>query len=380
MSEEIRPFQIHSSDAELEDLKRRLQATRWPDAETVSDWSQGVPLAYVQKICAYWEHSYDWRKTEKRLNALPQFRTEIDALGIHFVHVRSKHDGATPLILTHGWPGSIVEFLKAIPLLTDPTAHGGEVADAFHVVCPSLPGFGFSDKPKKNGWTVERIASAWSVLMRRLGYDWYFAQGGDWGAAVTTAIGVQDTEHCHGIHLNMATVRPDPETMNNLTDEEKDCLAGIKHYQDWDSGYSKQQSTRPQTVGYGLNDSPAGLAAWILEKFWAWTDSGGDPESVLTRDEMLDDVMMYWLPRTAASSARIYWESFGKTNMDPVRIPVGMTIFPKEIFRVSRRWAEKRYLNLVYWNRVDRGGHFAAFEQPKVFVEELRACFRKMKA
>jgi pimeloyl-ACP methyl ester carboxylesterase len=380
MSEEIRPFQIHASDADLEDLRRRLRSTRWPDAETVGDWSQGIPLAYVQQVCDYWARSYDWRKTETRLNALGQFRTEIDGLGIHFLHVRSRHEGATPLILTHGWPGSIVEFLKAIPLLTDPTAHGGEVTDAFHVVCPSLPGFGFSGKPKKNGWTVEKIAGAWSELMRRLGYNWYFAQGGDWGSAVTTAIGIQDTEHCHGIHLNMTSVRPDPETMNSLTDEEKDCLAAIKHYQDWDSGYSKEQSTRPQTIGYGLADSPAGQAAWILEKFWAWTDSKGNPENVLTRDEMLDNIMMYWLPGAAASSARLYWESFGKTNMDPVRIPVGMSVFPKEIFRVSRRWAEKRYLNLVYWNRLDRGGHFAAFEQPKLFVDELRACFRKMRA
>lgn len=379
MSEAIQPFQIHTSDAELEDLGRRLRATRWPDAETVGDWSQGVPLAYVQEVCEYWARSYDWRKTEKRLNALPQFRTEIDGLGIHFLHVRSRDNSATPLILTHGWPGSVIEFLKVIPLLTNPGAHGGEAADAFHVVCPSLPGYGFSDKPTKRGWTVEKIASAWTVLMHRLGYDSYFAQGGDWGSAVTTALGVQDIEHCRGIHLNMPRARPDPETMNSLSDEEKDGLAALKHYQDWDSGYSKEQSTRPQTLGYALADSPAGQAAWILEKFWAWTDSQGNPENVLTRDEMLDNIMLYWLPGTAASSARLYWESFGKTNMDPVRIPAGLSVFPKEIFRVSRRWAEKHYLNLVYWNRVDRGGHFAAFEQPKVFVDELRACFRKMR-
>ncbi len=379
MSEEIRSFQIHTSDAELEDLKRRLRSTRWPDAETVGDWSQGTPLAYVKQVCDYWAHSYDWRKTEARLNALPQFRTEIDGLGIQFLHVRSEDAGATPLIMTHGWPGSIVEFLKAIPLLTDPTAHGGEATDAFHVVCPSLPGFGFSDKPEKNGWTVEKIAGAWSELMLRLGYPRYCAQGGDWGSIVTTAVALQDTEHCRGIHLNMSTARPDLET-SGLTEEEKDCLGALKEHQEWDSGYSKEQSTRPQTVGYGLADSPAGQAAWILEKFWAWTDCNGNPENVLTRDEMLDDIMMYWLPGTAASSARLYWESFGKTSQDPVRIPVGYSVFPKEIFRVSRRWAEKRYLNLVYWNRLDRGGHFAAFEQPKLFVEELRACFRKMRA
>ena len=379
MSEEIRPYKIHTTDAELEDLKRRLHATRWPDAETVGDWSQGVPLAYVQQVCDYWANKYDWRKTEARLNAQPQFRTEIDGLGIYFLHFRSRHSGATPLILTHGWPGSIIEFQKAIPLLTDPTAHGADASDAFHVVCPALPGYGFSDKPKKNGWGVEKIARAWSDLMHRLGYNWYFAQGGDWGAAVTTSIALQDTEHCHGIHLNMATARPDPETMNSLTDEEKDGLAALKYYQDWDSGYSKEQSTRPQTVGYGLADSPAGQAAWILEKFWAWTDSKGNPENVLKRDEMLDNIMLYWLPGAAASSARLYWESFGKTSSDPVRIPVGVSIFPKEIFRVSRRWAEKRYQNLVYWNRLDRGGHFAAFEQPQLYVQEVRACFRKMR-
>jgi pimeloyl-ACP methyl ester carboxylesterase len=380
MSEEIQPYKIHVSDTELDDLKRRLRSTRWPDAQTVGDWSQGIPLDYVQKICAYWAREYDWRKAETRLNALPQFRTDLDGVGIHFLHIRSRHEDALPLVLTHGWPGSIVEFLKVIPALADPTQHGGEPGDAFHVVCPSLPGYGFSDKPKKNGWSVEKIARAWSELMLRLGYQRYYAQGGDWGAAVTTAIALKDPDHCHGIHVNMPIVRPDPATMGSLTEEEKDGLAGFQHYQDWDSGYSKQQSTRPQTLGFGLADSPAGQAAWIIEKFWAWTDCNGNPENALTRDEMLDDVMMYWLPNAAASSARLYWESFNKSNSEPVRIPVGLSVFPKEIFRVSRRWAEKRYPNLVYWNRLDRGGHFAAFEQPELFVRELRACFRTMRA
>jgi epoxide hydrolase len=379
MSEEIRPFKIHVEHAELEDLKRRLRSTRWPDEQTVGDWSQGIPLDYVQKVCDYWAREYNWRKTEARLNAPPQFQTDLDGVSIYFLHIRSRHDDALPLILTHGWPGSIIEFLKVLPALTDPTAHGGQAGDAFHVVCPALPGYGFSGKPKQNGWTAEKIARAWSQLMLRLGYQRYYAQGGDWGALVTTAIALQDTEHCHGIHLNMPMVRPDPATMSSLTDEEKDALAGIQHYQDWDSGYSKQQSTRPQTLGYGLADSPAGQAAWILEKFWAWTDCNGNPENVLTRDEMLDDVMLYWLPNAAASSARLYWESFNKINNDPVRIPVGCSVFPKEIFRVSRRWAEKRYPNLVYWNKLDKGGHFAAFEQPELFVRELRACFGKMR-
>jgi pimeloyl-ACP methyl ester carboxylesterase len=379
VSEAIRPFKIHVSDAELDDLKRRLRATRWPDPEPVPDWSQGIPLDYVQKVCEYWARDYDWRKTEARLNAIPQFQTDLDGVSIHFLHVRSRHADALPLVLTHGWPGSVVEFLKIIPALTDPTAHGGQAGDAFHVVCPSLPGYGFSSKPKHSGWTAEKIGRAWSQLMLALGYQRYYAQGGDWGAVVTTQIALQDVEHCHGIHLNMPVVRPDMSTMASLTEEEKSALDALQHYQDWDSGYSKEQSTRPQTIGYGLADSPAGQAAWILEKFWAWTDSNGHPENVLTRDEMLDDIMLYWLPNTAASSARLYWESFGKINYDPVRIPVGCSIFPKEIFRASRRWAEQRYPNLVYWNRLDKGGHFAAFEQPHAFVAELRACFGKMR-
>jgi pimeloyl-ACP methyl ester carboxylesterase len=380
MPTDIQQFQIHASAADMDDLRRRLHATRWPEQETVSDWTQGAPLAYVKQVCDYWANVYDWRRREARINAFPQFRTEIDGLGIHFIHVRSPNPAAAPLILTHGWPGSIVEFLKVIPLLTDPTAHGASANDAFHVVCPSLPGFGFSDKPKQTGWGVEKTARAWGQLMQRLGYTWYFAQGGDWGALVTTSIGIQDPEHCHGIHINMPVTRPDPDTMSSLTEEEKDAMAALKYYQDVDSGYSKQQSTRPQTIAYGLLDSPSGQAAWILEKFWSWTDSHGNPENVLSRDEMLDDIMLYWLPRTAASSARFYWESFGKGSTAPVPVPVGISAFPKEIFRTSRRWAEKRYQHLVYWNRLDRGGHFAAFEQPELFTQEVRACFRQMRA
>ncbi len=310
---------------------------------------------------------------------LDQFRTTLDGLGIHFLHLRSSHENALPLVMTHGWPGSIVEFLKVIAPLTDPTAHGGSSADAFHLVCPTLPGYGFSDKPTAPGWNVERIARAWSQLMPRLGYDRYVAQGGDWGAAVTTAIALQDPEHCLGIHLNMPIVAPDRDTMDRLTEPEKDALAGRKHYQDWDSGYSKQQSTRPQTVGYGLVDSPAGQAAWILEKFWAWTDCDGHPENALTRDELLDNIMLYWLPGVAASSARLYWESFGRASMAEVQVPTGCSLFPKEIFRCSRRWAEKRFRKLVYWNELERGGHFAAFECPQTFAEELRACFHYMR-
>ena len=375
----VTPFSIAASDEELEDLRRRLHATRWPNEEPVDDWSQGIPLSYVKQVCSYWADGYDWRKREALLNRFPQWTTPIDGLDIHFVHALSPEENALPLVITHGWPGSIVEFQKVIGPLSDPAAHGGDPADAFHVVCPSLPGYGFSGKPAETGWNVQRVAHAWSTLMQRLGYDRYQAQGGDWGAMVTTAIGQQDPEHCAAIHLNMPICPPDPETMSDLTEAEQSALAGMQHYQDWDSGYSKQQSTRPQTLGYGLTDSPAGQAAWILEKFWAWTDCNGHPENVLSRDELLDNVMLYWLTGSGASSARLYWESFRNPPMDEVKVPVGASIFPKEIFRTSRRWAEKHFGGLLYWNELDEGGHFAAFEQPEVFVTEIRNCFRSLR-
>jgi pimeloyl-ACP methyl ester carboxylesterase len=378
--EAIEPFRIAASDADLDDLRRRLRATRWPEREVVDDWSQGIPLAYVQDVCAYWAEKYDWRARERLLNQWPQFRTQIDGLGIHFMHARSPHANALPLVMTHGWPGSIVEFQKALGPLVDPPAHGGgDARDAFHVVCPSLPGYGFSDKPTRAGWNVERIGRAHAALMARLGYGRYVAQGGDWGAMVTTATGMHDRDHCAAIHLNMAIAGPDPASMADLTEREKSALAGMQYYGDWDSGYSKQQSTRPQTVGYGLTDSPAGQAAWILEKFWSWTDSNGHPENVLSRDELIDNLMLYWLPRNAASSARLYWESFRQVPTGEIPIPTGASIFPKEIFRPSRRWAEKRYTNLIHWNELEKGGHFAAFEQPAIFVKEVRDCFRKVR-
>jgi pimeloyl-ACP methyl ester carboxylesterase len=383
MSNDTVPYRVRIDDATIADLRRRLATTRWPDAETTGDWNQGIPLEYTQALCRYWEREYDMQRVATRLNAWPQFRAPIDGLGIHFIHARSPHPQAVPLLITHGWPGSVVEFLKVIGPLTDPPAHGGTAEDAFHVVCPSLPGYGFSDKPRESGWGAERIARAWGELMRRLGYPRYFAQGGDWGSLVTTSIAQQDTAGCRGIHVNMPIVAPDMETMSSLTPLEQSALAGMQHYNDWDSGYSKQQSTRPQTLGYALADSPAGQAAWVVEKFWSWTDCGEGaarhPENVLTRDELLDNVMVYWLSNSAASSARLYWESFARPNMDPVTIPVGASIFPKEIFRCSRRWAEKRFLDLRYWNELPKGGHFAAFEQPEAFVGELRACFRAMR-
>ena len=380
MSPEIIPFRIEIPEADLDDLRERLRRTRWPDEETVDDWSQGIPLSYTRDLCQYWLEQYDWRACEASLNQFPQFRTSIDGLDIHFLHVRSPQADALPLVLTHGWPGSIIEFRKVIGPLTDPVAHGGDAADAFHVICPSLPGFGFSGKPASPGWGIEHIADAWDELMTRLGYARYGAQGGDWGSGVTVQLGIRHPDDVLGIHLNMVGARPDPATMDDLTDQEKDALAAMKHYQDWDSGYSKQQSTRPQSVGYGLVDSPAGLCAWIVEKFWSWTDSDGDPANVLTRDEMLDNVMLYWLPGTGASSARLYWESFGKLLGGTVQVPVGCSIFPKEIVRPSRRWAEKAYPDLRYWNELPKGGHFAAFEQPATFVDEVRAAFRTVRA
>jgi pimeloyl-ACP methyl ester carboxylesterase len=374
----LRPFRIDVPDEVLGDLRERLARTRWPEAETVDDWSQGAPLSWIHDVCGYWADGYDWRTRESLLNRFDQYLTSIDGLDIHFVHQRSPHAEARPLVITHGWPGSIVEFHKVIEPLTDPTAFGGTAADAFHVICPALPGFGFSGKPATTGWGVERIASAWATLMARLGYDQYFAQGGDWGSAVTRAIGAQDAQHCAAIHITLA-MGTRPRLDGEPTPDEQRALDGIQHYQAWDSGYSKQQSTRPQTVGYGLADSPAGQAAWILEKFWAWTDCDGHPENVLGRDELLDNVMFYWATNSATSSARIYWESFGKARATQLTVPVGVTVYPKEIVTPIRSWMEADYPNIVYWSEQPRGGHFAAFEQPELFVDDIRECFRQFR-
>ena len=375
MTPAINPFRIAVADETLADLKSRLRNTRWPEAELVGDWSQGAPLAWIREICRYWADDYDWRRREAALNRFTQFTTEIDGLDIHFVHMRSPHADAMPLVITHGWPGSIVEFHKVIEPLTNPTAFGGAAADAFHVVCPSLPGFGFSGKPKAPGWGVDRIAAAWASLMQRLDYPRYGAQGGDWGSAVTTSLAAQDREHCLGIHITLAmgsTPKPDGDP----TPEEARALKALKQYIDWDSGYSKQQSTRPQTLGYALTDSPAGQAAWILEKFWAWTDCDGDPETIFTRDELLDNVMMYWATASATSSARLYWESFGLRRRTPeVNAPTGVSVYPKEIVPPVRRAMEGSYKDIRYWREMPKGGHFAAFEQPDLFVRDLRAYF-----
>jgi pimeloyl-ACP methyl ester carboxylesterase len=376
-------FRIDVPDSALEDLRERLHKARWPEAETVDDWSQGVPLAYLRDLCGTWADQYDWRATERRLNAVPQLRTVIDGLAIHFLHVRSAHEDALPLVMTHGWPGSIVEFLKVLGPLTDPTAYGGDAADAFHVVCPSLPGFGFSDKPTGTGWGIERIAAAWMTLMAHLGYERYGAQGSDWGTSISALVGQLDRENVVGIHLTPPLAPPDPATLDDLTERERAALASLEHAAEWEGGYSREQATRPQTIGYALVDSPVALAAWVIEKFWAWTDHDGDLENVLTRTELLDNLMLYWLPRTGASSARLYWESIRRVDrwisggsIDTVDVPTGCSVFPKELQRPSRRWAERRFVDIRYWNEPERGGHFAAFEQPGLFVDEVRAFFR----
>jgi pimeloyl-ACP methyl ester carboxylesterase len=380
---DIDAYQIAITQQALDDLRARLDRTRWPDRETVDDWSQGVPLGYLQDLCGYWADGYDWRATERRLNTLPQFRTLVDGIGIHFLHLRSPHPRALPLVITHGWPGSIIEFLKVIGPLTDPPAHGGDPADAFHVVCPSLPGYGFSDKPTRPGWGVERIAAAWARLMSRLGYERYGAQGSDWGTSISASLAQQNPEHVAGIHLTPPLAPPDPATLEDLTEQERAALAALEHSALWDSGYSQEHATRPQTIGYALADSPAALCGWIIEKFHAWTDCNGDLESILSRDELLDNLMLYWLPGTGASAARLYWQSMRRVNewisgavTDTVAAPTGCSIFPKELQRPSRRWAEKRFVDIRYWNEPPRGGHFAAFEQPVLYVEEVRAFFR----
>lgn len=383
MSTDITPFTVNIAEAQLQELQQRLALTRWPNEETVQDWSQGVPLAYTRELTDYWTSSYDWRRFENRLNSWPQFMTRIDDIDIHFVHRRSPHENALPLVISHGWPDSIVGFHKIIDALADPTAYGGKAEDAFHVVVPSLPGFGFSGKPGSSGTSVEKVGAMWGTLMARLGYERYVAHGGDWGSMITQSMGQTEVEHCAGIHITMPIVAPDPDTMDNLTPLEQSALDGMTYYSEWDSGYSKVQSTRPQTLGYALADSPVGQMAWIVEKFYSWTDCEKDghkhPENVLTKDELLDNVMIYWLTNSAASSARLYWESFNRANLAPIDIPTGCSIFPKEIFRCSQRWAEKRFSKLIHWNELPRGGHFAALEQPETFLQELRDCFRSLR-
>lgn len=378
----IAPFKYRAPDAALADLKRRLDQTRWPERETASDWSQGVPLAKMRALVDYWRDGYDWRRCEAALNNIPQFRTDIDGLGIHFIHARSKHANALPIVLTHGWPGSVIEFMEIVAPLTDPTAHGGRAEDAFHVVAPSLPGFGFSDKPSAKGWNADRIAKAWGALMGRLGYTRYVAQGGDWGTFVTMRMAQLRVPGVAAIHITMPQVIPD-KLPAKLTPAQQRAIDAQKRFETDDSGYFALQSTRPQTIGYPLADSPAGQAAWIYEKFHAWTDNNGSPEDALTRDQMLDNITLYWLTETAASSARIYAEHAGigaSKNAGIVDLPVGVSMFPREIFPAPRDWAEQFFPKLIYWGEPTRGGHFAAFEEPALFVGEMRAFARAIRA
>jgi pimeloyl-ACP methyl ester carboxylesterase len=367
----VREFRVEIPESQLVDLRSRLAGTRWPEPATVEGWTQGVPLDYAKELCAYWADQYDWRRCEAELNALPQFRTELDggaddSLDIHFLHVRSSHEDALPLLLTHGWPGSVVEFLDVI----------GPLTETFHVVAPSLPGYGFSAKPTVSGWGVERIATAWAQLMDRLGYDRWFAAGGDWGSIITSALGAAAPDGLAGIHLTMPlAVRPPEGSVPPLTDVEEQDVEDRATFQRLGTGYSAEQSTRPQTLGYGLLDSPSAQCTWIVEKFWDWTDCAGHPENVITRDRLLDNVMLYWLPGNGASSARLYWESFRRRRTDPVTVPTGVTQFPQELVRLPRSWIEQRYTDLRHFTRQKTGGHFASMEQPEVYVAELHEFF-----
>lgn len=389
----IRPFNVDIPQPAIDDLRRRVAATRWPSKELVTDRSQGVQLATAQALARYWTSTYDWRKCEARLNALPQFQTEIDGIDVHFIHVRSRHENALPLIMTHGWPGSIIELLETVGPLTDPTAHGGDAEDAFHLVLPSIPGYGFSSEPTELGWFHGRIAEAWAELMGRLGYTRYVAQGGDVGAAVTDAMGRQAPDGLIGIHTNLlvtmlGTGGPPPP---NTTPEDQAAIAALASFRATGFGYFLEQATRPQTIGYALLDSPVALAAWMLDHDTdAYTKISnafvdGRPSGNLTRDHILDNITMYWLTGTGASAAREYWESgmaaarAAGTTPPPVRIPTGFTAFPGEIYQAPRSWVEQGYGNLTYYNKAARGGHFAAWEEPQLFSEELRAAFRSLR-
>jgi pimeloyl-ACP methyl ester carboxylesterase len=393
----IRPFRVDVPDEALADLRRRIAATRWPDKETVADQSQGAQLASLQELVRYWGSGYDWRKAEAQLNALPQFMTNIDGLEIHFIHVRSRHKDALPLIITHGWPGSVFEFLKAIGPLTDPTAHGGSAEDAFDLVIPSIPGYGFSGKPTGIGWDPARIARVWAELMKRLGYMRYVAQGSDWGAVITEAMGRQAPTGLRGIHVNLpAAVPPDVEAAlagagpvpADMSEQERAVFDALSAYRKSGySGYFVALTARPQAVGYGLTDSPAGLAAFILwhPGFAKWT-YGGDPDQSPTKDEVLDDFTLYWLTNTATSSGRLYWENRGASATSAtaqktadISVPVAITVFPDDAYRPPETWARRAYRNLIYFHEVDKGGLFAAWEQPELFSAELRAAFRSLR-
>lgn len=371
MTETIRPHPFAFPDAALDDLRRRLADTRWPDRETVDDWRQGVPLGRMQALVEHWRHRYDWRACEARLNALDPSMTRIDGMDIHFLHIRSPEPGAMPLVITHGWPGSIIEFLKAAPKLADPRAHGGDPKDAFHVVLPSLPNFGLSEKLAAPDWSPERVARAWVELMLRLGYDDFVAQGGDWGYAVTNALGGIGAPAVRAVHFNMFPIF---DTLDAQDDQERRALERLEAFQTDENGYMLEQIQSPQTIGYALTDSPAGQAAWIYELVQKYVD--GDVGALIGMDALLDNITLYWLTGTAASSARIYWNSMREFREHAVEVPVGFSQFPRDIHETSRRWVEERYPSLVHYNELPAGGHFPAWERPDMFVEEVRASFR----
>lgn len=390
----IKPFRVNFPQSELDELRRRVLATRWPDRETVDDQSQGVQLKTLQALVQHWGTAYDWRKAEARLNAVPQFTTEIDGLEIHFIHVRSQHQGALPLLVTHGWPGSVFELLNAIDPLVNPTAHGGSAADAFDVVIPSMPGYGFSERPRAGGWNPTRIGLGWHELMGRLGYTKYVSQGGDWGSVVADVMALHALPGLAGIHVNMpatvpgelmAAINAGEPAPAKLTAPEKAAFEQLSAFFGKNAAYGAMMSTRPQTVGYGLSDSPVGLAAWMYDKFIQWTYSGGVAERSLTQDEMLDDITLYWLTNSAISSARLYWENNNNNFSAPaqktqdIAIPVAVTVFPGEIYRAPKSWTEAAYPSLIYFNEVDKGGHFAAWEQPKLYAAELRSAFKSLR-
>lgn len=384
MTDAIEPFHLAVPQADLDDLTRRLAGIRWPDPETVDDTSQGPQLAKVRALVERWRDGYDWRACEALLNGWGQYRTTVDGLGIHFLHIRSPEPGAMPLLMTHGWPGSVLEFRDVIGPLTDPVAHGGEASDAFHLVIPTLPGFGFSDKPTEPGWNVGRIAGAWATLMQRLGYDRWAAQGGDWGAGVTTTLGYMAPPGLVGIHLNMVLFQPSDDERADADEAEQRMLADAQRYDQEYAGYYKLQNTRPQSVAFALADSPVGLAAWVYALFQDVSDSGGNPEKIFSLDAMLDDIMMYWLPNAGPSSARIYWETAqamqrGGFPTSPMLTPTGISMFPREQVRLSRSWAKARFASLIHFGELDRGGHFAALEQPALFTGEVRRTFHPLR-
>jgi len=392
--EAIRPFHIHVKESALVDLRKRIAATRWPDQEIVTDQSQGVKLKTLKALMHYWGTSYNWRKTEAKLNALPEFVTNIDGVDIQFIHVRSREPNALPLILTHGWPGSPLEFLKVIGPLTDPVTYGGRAEDAFDVVIPAIPGYGFSGKPTALGWNPDRVARAWDVLMKRLGYTRYVSQGGDHGSVISDALARQAPAGLLGIHLTMPATIPmnlveginngDPAP-NGLTSSELTAYNTLSTFFGRNAAYGAEMVTRPQTIGYSLSDSPSGLAAWTYEKIAEWSDSNGDPERVIGRDEILDDISLYWFTNTGASSSRFYWENNNnnfsaaaqKTNQ--IKVPVSITVFPREIYRAPESWSRQAYPSLYYFHEVAKGGHFAAWEQPAIFAEEMRAAFKSLR-